>query len=179
MFCPQCSQQQASVAQRFCSRCGFPLSVVAELLASGGVLASQMDAEPEKSAISARGRGLRQGFAILLFGWVITAVIAALTSTTHAHPEVFIPVTAILFNGLALARIAYALLLQDGKPKRKRREPLPYAPPAPTNELTGAGSGAALPPAQSIPVPNLQRPRVADVAHPPSVTENTTKLLDH
>ncbi|HYY42935.1 MAG TPA: hypothetical protein VE775_09405 [Pyrinomonadaceae bacterium] len=180
MFCPQCSQQQASAAQRFCSRCGFPLSVVAELLANGGMLAAHTEADAARPAISSRGRGLRQGFAILFIGWVITAVIAVLTSTAHAHPETFIPMAGILFNGLGLGRIIYALLFQESTPKRKRSEPLAYAPPAPTNELAGAGSaGAALPPAQSIPVPNLQRPRVADVAHPPSVTENTTKLLDH
>ena len=34
MFCPQCGQQQASDATRFCSRCGFQLEAVAGALNS-------------------------------------------------------------------------------------------------------------------------------------------------
>src|SRR4051812_24535522 len=105
MFCPQCGQQQASDERRFCSRCGFPLSIVAELLASGGVLTTRADSETEPRVVSPRGRGVRQGVAILFIGWIITGVVAVLTSTAHAHPETFIPITAILLNGLGLARI--------------------------------------------------------------------------
>ena len=35
MFCPKCSQQQAADEVRFCSRCGFPLGGVKELLPRG------------------------------------------------------------------------------------------------------------------------------------------------
>jgi hypothetical protein len=180
MFCPQCSQQQASDERRFCSRCGFPLSVVAELLASGGVLAAHAEAEMEKPVVSPRGRGVRQGVALLFIGWVITAVIAVLTSTAHAHPEVFIPMAGILFNGLGLGRIVYALLFEESMSPRKQQAAPRYAPPvATTNELSGAPPVTALPPAQSIPVSDYQRPRAADAVQPPSVTEHTTKLLDH
>jgi predicted amidophosphoribosyltransferase len=37
MFCPKCNQQQASDEMRFCARCGFPLSAVADLIAHNGV----------------------------------------------------------------------------------------------------------------------------------------------
>jgi ribosomal protein L37E len=33
MYCPKCSQQQVSEEVRFCSRCGFSLSAVRELIA--------------------------------------------------------------------------------------------------------------------------------------------------
>ncbi len=36
MYCPQCSQPQLSEEMRFCSRCGFSLSGVKELVAAGG-----------------------------------------------------------------------------------------------------------------------------------------------
>ena len=47
MFCPQCGQQQVTGVIRFCSRCGFPLDGVIQLLSNGGALpayrsASQM-----------------------------------------------------------------------------------------------------------------------------------------
>jgi uncharacterized membrane protein YvbJ len=38
MYCPRCSQQQASEETKFCSRCGFPLGLVSEILAHGGFL---------------------------------------------------------------------------------------------------------------------------------------------
>jgi len=40
MYCPKCSQQQISDNIRYCSRCGFPLNVVVDLLAYDGVLAA-------------------------------------------------------------------------------------------------------------------------------------------
>ena len=38
MYCPQCGQQQLSDNLRFCSRCGFPLEVVLQILGTGGML---------------------------------------------------------------------------------------------------------------------------------------------
>jgi predicted amidophosphoribosyltransferase len=38
MFCPQCGQQQVTGVVRFCSRCGFPLDGVIQLLSSGGII---------------------------------------------------------------------------------------------------------------------------------------------
>ena len=38
MHCPRCGQQQASGETKFCSRCGFQLAIVAELLHHGGTL---------------------------------------------------------------------------------------------------------------------------------------------
>jgi hypothetical protein len=37
MYCPKCSQQQVSDEVRFCSRCGFQLVAVSELLRTDGV----------------------------------------------------------------------------------------------------------------------------------------------
>lgn len=38
MFCPRCSQEQVSADIRFCSRCGLPLSDIAEAVDGGGYL---------------------------------------------------------------------------------------------------------------------------------------------
>jgi len=45
MHCPQCGQRQLSDDVRFCSRCGFHLGVVSELLSSNGIL-QKVDAKP-------------------------------------------------------------------------------------------------------------------------------------
>src|SRR4051812_16654898 len=38
MHCPNCGQQQVSNETKFCSRCGMPLGLVADVLANGGYL---------------------------------------------------------------------------------------------------------------------------------------------
>ena len=38
MHCPSCGQQQISNETKFCSRCGMPLGIVAEVVAHGGYL---------------------------------------------------------------------------------------------------------------------------------------------
>ena len=43
MFCPNCSQQQVSEETKFCSRCGLPLGLVAEIVAYGGFLPQLAD----------------------------------------------------------------------------------------------------------------------------------------
>jgi uncharacterized membrane protein YvbJ len=42
MYCPRCNQQQASDEVSFCTRCGFQLGVVKELLATDGALPSHL-----------------------------------------------------------------------------------------------------------------------------------------
>ena len=36
MYCPRCGQKQMAGDLKFCSRCGLPMGLVAELLANGG-----------------------------------------------------------------------------------------------------------------------------------------------
>ena len=67
MFCPQCGQQQASDAARFCSRCGFQLAAVAGLLTTNGAApgpALEVVAAPE----SPRRVGARFGGKLMLSG---------------------------------------------------------------------------------------------------------------
>ena len=43
MFCPRCGQEQASGELRFCSRCGLPMGIIAEVLANGETLPQLLD----------------------------------------------------------------------------------------------------------------------------------------
>lgn len=186
MHCPQCGQQQVSSEQRFCSRCGFPLSGVAELLANGGVLpeyqAPSTDATPQ---VSPRRKGVQQGFALIFLAAVLTPLFAALNAYLR-FPELFATLTAIVgFIGGAL-RVLYALLFEQGAPKNvayvHTNQPQPslpaYTQPPSSPRPSGDISRRPLPPQQSVPVPNRRRHDTAELVNPPSVTENTTKLLD-
>ncbi|HEY0404170.1 MAG TPA: hypothetical protein VGC89_00475, partial [Pyrinomonadaceae bacterium] len=95
--------------------------------------------------------------------------------------DILVPISAVLFFVGGFMRILYAAIFEEGAPLMPAQNAaLPYAPPAVAPQLNaGMRSAAALPPAQSIPVATWrQRPNTAEIVNPPSVTENTTRLLD-
>jgi hypothetical protein len=180
MYCPQCGQQQASSEMRFCSRCGFPLGGVVELLAQGGVLSSGGD-ELREQSLSPRRRGVKQGVVMMLLGTVIVPVLGILNSYQDQTTllEVLVAVSAVIFFAGGLMRILYALLFESSAPGVKLDATASTSPTAPAT-LGATPRVSALPPAQSIPVPTFapRRMNTEELAQPPSVTENTTRLLD-
>src|SRR5512141_1778209 len=54
MHCPSCGQQQVSEDIKFCSRCGFPLGLVSEILAHGGFLPQLADLYKSKTRLTRR-----------------------------------------------------------------------------------------------------------------------------
>ena len=94
-------------------------------------------------------------------------------------PGELIPLTAVILTMGGLLRILYAVFLEDNAPAGKPELPPHYAPPPMPARLSTPQRGSALPPAQSVPVPGWRRPAdTSELAAPPSVTENTTRLLD-
>lgn len=175
MYCPQCGQQQVSDELRFCSRCGFQLGGVTELLATGGELPG-LNKGDNKKLRSPRAEGLRQGMLVIF----IAMVLIPLSELFRPHGEI-VPVTLMMAG---LMRIIYAAIFQEGSWRRKKLDGASstYVPPALPREMSAAGRrGGALPPAQSVPVGgyNVRRVETAEIAQPPSVTEHTTKLLDN
>ena len=53
MHCPRCGQQQISDQTKFCSRCGFQLGLVSELLMNGGFLPQLADTTASQISIEA------------------------------------------------------------------------------------------------------------------------------
>jgi hypothetical protein len=175
MYCPQCGQQRLSDELRFCSRCGFQLNGVAQLLAAGGELPAPSVIENKKRR-SPRAEGVRQGVLIIF----LAMVLVPLSNVLKPHGEI-LPVTLMMF---ALMRILYAVIFQEGDARRKRREAASSSssvPPPLPQQLNAGTRGSALPPPQSIPVSdhNARRAQTAEMVQPPSVTERTTKLLDN
>jgi hypothetical protein len=172
MHCPQCGQQQISGEVRFCKSCGFPLDSVRKLLASGGI-SPTIEKESPAPRQSPRRQGVRQGF-ILLFIFVVSVPLYGLIGRqVMALPPLF------LIAGLM--RILYAIIFQEGAPRKKEQDSsLPDVAPSTIDQSGTATRGTALPPAQSVPVTAFHARRVntREMVNPPSVTEHTTKLLN-
>lgn len=161
----------------FCSRCGFQLALVAELLANGGFLPRLETIEKKEQTIFTRKNGLVFSlFWFLLFVFLLTPLSAI------ANLGELPAVTAILgvIGGLLLL-IASLLLLkspskspsylpqQAGGPRSLHRTP-------PRGELHTTWS----PTAQDLvspPATGFKAPDTGELVHPGSVTEATTKLL--
>ena len=164
MHCPRCGQQQVSSDIRFCSRCGFALAGVTQLLASGGTA----DLQPAGPGESPRRRGVKQGAMLIFIALAVSPILGM------ALEEVGGVMIGTLFLA-GLLRMLYAAIFQEGA-----RRPVPPAPfhappqfqPQPRQDL--------LPPAYAPPV-DVPRERVntAEIVQPPSVTENTTRLLEN
>jgi hypothetical protein len=176
MFCPQCGQQQATGVIRFCSRCGFPLNGVIQLLGTGGMIPVYRNPD-EPVPVSARRKGVKQGFVLFLLGVVIVPLLGIMASFGNsAFLEILTAFAAIIcFIGGPL-RMFYAAVFEEGAPR-----PMPmYGPPPVARPQFG-------PPMQhnALPPPPVRtasgwrsRPNTAELVSPPSVTENTTRLLE-
>jgi zinc ribbon protein len=185
MHCPKCGQQQVSDEMRFCSRCGFPLSVVTEVVSHGGTL-PEREAEASAPQLTSRQRGKRLGLLLLLTG-IVLAIIAGIINdsrTASSLPPLGLAPTLLIFGpGIiclvaGFVRFLYAVMLEPKTP-RKVSSPL-QKDKSPSLQLDPAGSYPVLP-SHRVPVAEFGERRVNTsemVNVPPSVTENTTRLLD-
>lgn len=177
MYCPQCGQQQASDVVRYCSRCGFLLDGVIYLLHNNGLLPAAAPSTPGE--VSPRRRGVKQGGLMLLVGAVLVPILAVFASFTNAiFFEIISAIAAIVcFMGGPL-RMIYAALFEEGAPRPTAMPLSSYSPP-PLQSRMAAPSRASLPPPPvNQTLPWRVRPNTAELVSPPSVTENTTRLLD-
>ena len=170
MFCPKCSQQQAAEQQRFCSRCGFALGGVADLMAADGARPASEKGESERTR-SPRFEGIRQGVILLMLAVVLLPLVDIIPGPYH-EALVFM----LLLAGIM--RAGYAVIFQAGAGSS-----LPVSEPIGSDtaiESSETESARALPPVQSMPAADYVSPRkkAAEAAEPLSVTENTTRQLN-
>jgi hypothetical protein len=172
MYCPRCGQQQISDEMKFCSRCGLPMSEVAEWLA-GGVTLARREQEIQVSLPSPRRKGIRRAAKLMFLSGVLFPVFLVICLLINEGAPMIFP---ILIFFVALTMMLYSRLFgEDISPVKSQQ----------TRSGLGAMSGGnALPPASNIPLHglgNLSGPQVRtnELAQPPSVTEHTTKLLDN
>ena len=182
MYCPKCSQPQASDEMQFCSRCGLPLNNMKEMiLADGKPEVRQSKAGEDR--LSQRHRGIRQGAILMLLSVILIPayiLLAALFPAQDRLVESSVSDTpfekisqAILFTifMVGLARVAYSRFFQQGA-RLEESEPE-------VARLDRSSSNYALPPAQSIPVSafGTWRANTGEIVESPRVTEHSTKSL--
>ncbi|HRH45718.1 MAG TPA: hypothetical protein PKY82_29020 [Pyrinomonadaceae bacterium] len=75
MFCPKCSQLQTSDALRFCSRCGFALEIIKDLVEGGNSIKAKSETEkfPIRQKDISIGAGLMfvSGIVAVIWGFII------------------------------------------------------------------------------------------------------------
>jgi hypothetical protein len=167
MFCPRCGQQSSDEV-RFCPRCGFQLAGLAAYMAANELTPAGAPV-PRPAVMTARRRGMRRG-AKLMFICAVLLPAAALLAFEDDAPGPLLLVCTTFLAGLAW--FVYSWLFSDNV--------LPVGKSASRKDLAAAGDRPALGAPQFTPAPlfNQQRANTAEIYQPPSVTENTTKLLD-
>lgn len=166
MFCPKCNQQQISDEVRFCSRCGFQLGVVAELLKTDGVLQNYSSQQPE--SLSTYRQITSSIGAKMIFFAIAIAPIALLLDK-----EVLLLIPFFLFFA-GLMQIIYKLIFT-------KKQVLPESRFVEIKNLNSGNQQFNLPAPNTAPIPILEiRKRDTNeiMMPPPSVTDPTTKLLE-
>lgn len=168
MFCPKCGQQQVSDNTRFCSRCGFSISELAEWLAGDSVLVRRQKAPA--SLPSPRRKGIKRGGKLMFLACAMAPIFLVL-SLIFDNPFPLIAPFIIFCTGVLL--MLYSLIFGEEIPQVKSE-------PTQTSVSGTMSASVALPSASNIRVSSLseQRMKTAEIINPPSVTEHTTKLLD-
>lgn len=170
MYCPNCGQQQVSDEMRFCSRCGLALSGLSDWLAHGRVPLIRRD-EAQAEPLSPRRKNIRRAAKMMFFAGVLFPIFLIISIAEDDPGPLAVPF--VLFF-ISLAWMLYVRIFSDKSAKRE----LPTSQPS---VLGPNPTRNALPPPISVPVPGVgrQQVRTNELAQPPSVTENTTRLLDN
>jgi hypothetical protein len=149
------------------------------LLANGGLI-PQYSSSVEQTGPSPRRRGVKQGALLMLIGAILVPIFGVMSGFAPGRLDnvfaFFAALSAIIcFLGGPL-RMLYAGIFEEGAPPKSQfMMSNPYAPPV----IAAPQARVSLPPAAVNTAPSWrQRPQTAEIQQPPSVTDNTTRLLD-
>jgi hypothetical protein len=178
MYCPKCSQIQTEDGLRFCSRCGFQLGVVKELLAerdNAPVATPELQTRPK--FFSRRKQDLLLGATVMS----VAATVVVLFSWVAPKAAILFPLWMIWFafslfvlSFEILVRAARSLFSDDGQVND-----LPSLAQARGFMNRVSPATPELPPMRSVPVaagsPGVN---TGEILQPPSITDHTTNLLN-
>jgi hypothetical protein len=178
MYCPKCSQIQTEDGRRFCSRCGFQLGVVKELLA-------ESDSAPVVTAGSqAPAKFFSRRKQDLLFGATVMSVAATIVvqlSWVAPKAAIIFPLWMIWLS-FSLFVLYFDVLVRVARRFFSDDNPVSDGPSPGTQDFINKVSPATseLPPMRNRPATALGFDRVntGEIVPPLSVTEHTTNLLD-
>jgi len=156
---------------RFCSRCGFPLTIVSQLVANAGAL-NGFDNEGKRQ-LTPREKGIRWGALLMIISAVLFPIVLLFAAMKHDAIVLLLPVFLIFLVGMA--RLLYAKLLQPNTAVQKE---IPSAAGQRMAQELNSAHRPGLSANQGVPVSAWRQPiDTSEMAQPPSVTDNTTKLL--
>ena len=174
MYCPRCGQQQITDEVRFCPRCGLSLAGVPSLLFNEGMGPAGLPPQRARGGgglLSGRREGTRSGAKLMFFS-LILAPIAFIFCFPFDSPVPLLLPLALFLAGLSVMLYSY-LFGEDLLPARWTKG---------QDEFGGARTPRELSAPPFVPASGFagQRVNTAEIAQqpPPSVTEQTTKLLD-
>jgi hypothetical protein len=179
MFCPQCGQERISTETTYCSRCGFLLVAVGDLLQTGGVNPLAVSTATATTQ-SARKRGIKQGLFLFLSTFLFAPLMGMISLALNIEPfPVGIAVVVCFIGGLL--RMVYALMFESAEPGTSTFEEKVLKSAASVN--SPRPNAHALPSQTTVPAAQYFAPatgtwRDTNDLQPASVTENTTKLLE-
>ena len=177
MHCPQCGQQQISEEIKFCSRCGFPLGLVSELIFYGGTL-PQLAELPKNDKWLTRKNALKFSLA-----WFLVLVLILTPLAGIADIDALAGVFAIIgtMGALIMTIFSFLFLPKEIPLYQNQNAFLGAQQPA---QFASRMNQQALPPQQTQPAQSYappanswKAPDTGELARPGSVTEGTTKLL--
>jgi hypothetical protein len=181
MYCPKCSQQQVSDEIRFCSRCGFQLDAVKTMLAENQNTLTMPEAVQQSELVTTRKRDILLGATVMLVGAISIALLMISAWAGTPWQAVIIPLLMVW------AAIAFVLLL-SGHAVREIKKLFsrdasvltPRDASSFVTQVSAATRHQALPHIQSAPVSGqgTWRLNTAELVQPPSITDQTTNLLD-
>ena len=167
MYCPNCGQQQIADNTRFCSRCGLPTDGLARWLAGQAAFTTPDDGT--STTPSPRRKGIRRGGKMIFFSGVLLPIFVFMSAMADSPGPLFVPFTLFL---VGLSFLLYAIIFLEKTPPKTK----PVVQPS----FGSSSVERALPPAANTWANNVRAGAVRTselVKGPPSVTENTTKLL--
>ncbi|MGC2237855.1 MAG: hypothetical protein WA584_16965 [Pyrinomonadaceae bacterium] len=163
---------------KFCSRCGFPLGLVSEILFHGGFLPQLADLRKDKKWLT-RKNALKFSLAWFLVFTLVLTPIAGAAGINHL-PGMFAVIGTM--GGIIMTIFSFLFLSKEQNYYQNESAFQGVSQPA---QFTGrTHQQNALPPPMSQPVESYmppagawQAPETGDLVRPGSVTEGTTKLL--
>jgi|GEM_PF-4233005 hypothetical protein len=163
MFCPKCGNRQLSDDIRFCAKCGLALTAARESLTGATVLAG-----PNKNpkGLSPKAKGVLQGIGIIPAGIGVMAVLDIFYEALGARMMAGLYATLTMIVLVAIARIAYALVMESGSARA-------------TPEITARSNSAELGPGvvTSSDILPAQPRATGEMIPAASITEHTTRQL--
>ena len=153
MHCPSCGQQQISHETKFCSRCGMPLTIVAEVVAHGGYLPQLLELSKKKKPLFSRRNGMAVSLIwFLFFLFIMTPLWGILNVEELAAASAILGI----FGGLIIL-VSSLLFLKKDAPVYPGGQA--FIPQAARQDFPGQPNYNALPPQHSMPVSSYGTPQ--------------------